>query len=42
MTMTAFTGMLKVLLLVEVVIVIVPSHSPAVLSLIYKLLFLIY
>ena len=40
--MTAFMGMLKVQLQVEAVIVIVTSHSPAVLSLICKLLFLIY
>ena len=42
MTMTAFTGMLKFQLLVEVVIVIVTSHSPAVSRLICKPKSLIY
>ena len=42
MTMTAFTGMLKFQLLVEVVIVIVTSHSSAVSRLICKLIILIY
>ena len=42
MTMTAFTGMLKFQLLVEVVIVIVTNHSPAVSHLICKPKSLIY
>lgn len=41
MTMTAFTGMLKFQLLVEVVIVIVTSHNSAVSRLICKLIILI-
>ena len=42
MTMTAFTGMLKFQLLVEVVIVIVTNHSPTVSHLICKPKSLIY